>query len=241
MYRSAGGQCSRRPRRRRGGGAGGELVLRRRRDRWLLRHLPAAGQSVGPDPRRSRSNTSVTSGGAVSRTYTVPARAVQRLGRRRAGHGRRLASEPASRRRCRSSPSARCTWAGGFFGYYEGHVQRARRRRARTGSSRRARSSAPTMAADVRADRQHGVDARDGAGSTLPETGRRGVERAPPIPGNARLTMPMSALPGFCGGGIEVVEEGSRPTRSSWKARSTGTPAGQPFGAGANWPATRNP
>ena len=61
------------------------------------------------------------------------------------------------------------------------------------------------------------------------------------IPGNARLTVPLSALPGFSRGGIEVVELGT-PTNALvvegaiyWHA------GGRLFGAGANWPATRIP
>ena len=61
------------------------------------------------------------------------------------------------------------------------------------------------------------------------------------IPGNTRLTVPMSALPGFTRGGIEIVEQGTPTNALVVEGAIYWSTPGQLFGAGANWPATRIP
>ena len=110
----------------------------------LLRHLPAAGQSVGAARVRSGRPTCVTRAArSAGPTRCLPAAASASTStasrewmRRRSAH--------ASRRRCRSSPSVRCTGPAASSATTKDTSPPARRRRARTGSWRRARSSAPT-------------------------------------------------------------------------------------------------
>ena len=138
-------------------------------------------------------------------------------------------------------------WAGGFFDYYEGHVspgatQTGSRWVLAEGESSGSTTPGPSCSSPTR------IGAGDGPGPSLPEgIFQPSVSTGPlVIPGNARLTVPMSALPGFSRGGIEVVEQGT-PTNALviegaiyWHA---GVPDGRPlpFGAGANWPATLIP
>ena len=61
------------------------------------------------------------------------------------------------------------------------------------------------------------------------------------IPGSARLTFPLTTLRSFLRGGIEVVEEGSSTGALVVEGAIYWSAPGQPFGAGANWPATRIP
>ena len=183
------------------------------------------------------------SAGAVSRTYTVPANSRFTVyvddepGMDTTAFGTRVTSSvPIVAERA-------MYWAGGFFDYHEGHV-----------SSGATQTGSHWVLAE---GEEHGFyDARTfvliaNTGSapatvlvrSLPE----GIFQPPVssgplvIPGNARLTVPMSALSGFTRGGIEVVEQGT-PTNALvvegaiyWHA------GGRPFGAGANWPATRIP
>ena len=76
---------------------------------------------------------------------------------------------------------------------------------------------------------------------TLPEAGA--AQQTPPleIAGQARVTMAMSALLGPARGAIEVVEEGSSTGALVVEGAIYWSVGGQPFGAGANWPATRIP
>ena len=161
-----------RPRRGGGGGAVGELVLRRGRDRRVLRHLPAAGQSVG------------AAGDGAGRLPARPGRRrhpdlhgagqqpLQRLRRRRAGHGGARPSARASRRRCRSSPSARCTGPAGSSTTTRATSRRARPRPGSHWVLAGAEQVGAVRGADVRADRQHRQRRRTTVRvSTLPETG----------------------------------------------------------------------
>ena len=76
---------------------------------------------------------------------------------------------------------------------------------------------------------------------TLPETGPAEASELLQIPGNARLTFPLSTLPSFRRGGVDVVEEGSATGALVVEGSIYWNASAQPFGAGANWPATRIP
>jgi hypothetical protein len=134
-------------------------------------------------------------------------------------------------------------WAGGFFDYYEGHV-----------------SSGATQTGShwVLAEGEEGgsYDARTfvliaNTGSApatvlvraMPEGFLLPAVSTGPllIPGNARLTVPMSALAGYSRGGIEIVEQGTPTSALVVEGAIYWNAGGQPFGAGANWPATRVP
>jgi WD40-like Beta Propeller Repeat len=183
------------------------------------------------------------SDGAVSRRYTVPANSRFSVyvdgepGMDATAFGTRVTSSvPIVAERA-------MYWAGGFFDYYEGHVSAGA---TQTGSHW------------VLAEGEEGgfYDARTfvliaNTGSapatvlvrSLPEGFVLPAVSTGPmlIPGNARLTVPMSALPGFSRGGIEVVEQGTPTNVLVVEGAIYWHAGGRLFGAGANWPATRIP
>jgi hypothetical protein len=61
------------------------------------------------------------------------------------------------------------------------------------------------------------------------------------VPGHTRLTFPMSQLPGFSRGGIEIVESGTATGALVVEGAIYWSTGAAPFAAGANWPATRVP
>ena len=135
-------------------------------------------------------------------------------------------------------------WAGGFFDYYEGHVSAGA---TQTGShwvlaERRARA-APMTAQTFVLIANTGVDA--GVGPRSDAAGNRPPARSSEplqIPGSARLTVSADQ---------RCAASGAAGSKWSRRGRSTGalvvegaiywSAPGQPFGAGANWPATRIP
>ena len=130
------------------------------------------------------------------------------------------ASARASRRRCRSSPSARCTGPAASSTTTRATCRRARRRPARTGCWPKARRRG-LRRPDVRADRQHRRRRRRrSVVRTLPETGRRrrprGRCRFPATPG---CTLPTAGLPGWRrAAGSRSSSRARRPVRWSSKA-----------------------
>ena len=125
-------------------------------DTYLLLANPSAQPaSVQVDYLRDQ-------GGPVSRTYTVPANSRFSVyvdgepGMEGTPFGTRVTSSvPIVAERA-------MYWAGGFFDYYEGHVSAGA---TQTGSHwvlAEGEEGGPVCGADVRPDRQHGVDARVG-------------------------------------------------------------------------------
>lgn len=183
------------------------------------------------------------SDGAVSRTYTVPGNSRFSVyvdgepGMDATAFGTRVTSSvPVVAERA-------MYWAGGFFDYYEGHVSSGA---TQTGSRWVLAEGEELGFYDARTFvliANTGTAPATVLVRALPEGFTLPAVSSGPllIPGNTRLTVPMSALPGFSRGAIEVVEQGT-PTNALvvegaiyWHA------AGRPFGAGANWPATRIP
>ena len=228
-----------RARTRCGGGAAGvdELVLRRRRDRRLLRHLPAARQSVfserggpgrllarrrggrSPGPIPCRPAAASASMSMASRAWTATA------------FGMRVTSSvPIVAERS-------MYWAGGFFNYYEGHVSAGA---TQTGSHWILAESEITATAS-------GAVPRASRSSSSPTPRRRRVgppadaagdrrsprqsSRAAADPGNARLTVSADDVARLRTRRRRRARRGDRSTeraRSS-RARSTGTPRDMPF------------
>ena len=180
-------------------------------------------------------------GGPVSRTYTVPANSRFSVyvdgepGMEGTPFGTRVTSSvPVVAERA-------MYWAGGFFDYYEGHVSAGA---TQTGSHwvlAESEQGGPYTAQTFvlianTASTPVSVRVR-----TLPETGPGEMSEPLQIPGGARLTFPLTMLRSFRRGGIEVVEEGSSTGALVVEGAIYWSAPGQPFGAGANWPATRIP
>jgi hypothetical protein len=184
-------------------------------------------------------------GGAVNRSYTVAANTRFSVyvdgepGMAGTAFGTRVSSDvPIVAERA-------MYWAGGFFDYYEGHV-----------SSGATQAGSRWVLAGAEQGGAYGAEtfvliANTGATEalvfirTLPETGPVQFSATLRVPGHTRLTFPASALSGFTRGGLdvrEVIEQGGTLTGALvvegaiyWSV------PGQPFAAGANWPATLVP
>jgi hypothetical protein len=178
---------------------------------------------------------------AVTRTYTVPANSRFSVyvdgepGMEATAFGTRVTSSvPIVAERA-------MYWAGGFFDYYEGHVSAGA---TQTGSHwilAEGEESGPNQAHTFvlianTASTPVSVRVR-----TLPETGPAEASELLQIPGNARLTFPLTTLHSFVRGGVDVAEEGSSTGALVVEGSIYWNAAGQLFGAGANWPATRIP
>jgi hypothetical protein len=204
-------------------------------DTYLLLANPSAqAASVQVDYLRDE-------GGAVSRTYTVPANSRFSVyvdgepGMEGAAFGTRVASSvPIVAERV-------MYWAGGFFDYYEGHVssgttQTGSRWVLAEGEELGPHLSHTFVLIANTASTPVAVRVR-----TLPETGGAEVSELLQIPGSARLTFPLATFSGFRRGGIEVVEEGSSTGALVVEGAMYWNAPAQAFGAGANWSATRIP
>ena len=204
-------------------------------DTYLLLANPSAQPaSVQVDYLRDQ-------GGAVSRTYAVPANSRFSVyvdgepGMEGIPFGTRVTSSvPIVAERA-------MYWAGGFFDYYEGHVSAGA---TQTGSHwvlAEGEEFGPHLAHTFvlianTASTPVSVRVR-----TLPETGPAEMSELLQIPGSARLTFPLTTFRSFLRGGVEVVEEGSATGALVVEGAIYWNAPGQAFGAGANWPATRIP
>jgi hypothetical protein len=204
-------------------------------DSYLLLANPSAQPaSVQVDYLRDQ-------GGAVSRTYTVPANSRFSVyvdgepGMEGIPFGTRVTSSvPIVAERA-------MYWAGGFFDYYEGHVS--------AGATQTGSHWILAEGEEFGPNRAHTFILIANTASTpvsvrvrtLPETGPAEASELLQIPGSARLTFPLTTFHNFLRGGIEVVEEGSSTGALVVEGAIYWSVGGQPFGAGANWPATRIP
>ena len=176
-----------RPRCCRGGGAVGELVLRRRRDRRVLRHLPAAGQPVGA--------AGVGAGRLPARPgrrghpdlHRASQQPLQRLRRRRAWAWTARPSARASRRRCRSWRSARCTGPAVSSTTTRATSRRARPRPGSHWVLAAGEQAGPYAAQTFVLIANTGAGAGDGPRRTLPETGVATQRRRSRFPATRRL------------------------------------------------------
>ena len=180
-------------------------------------------------------------GGAVSRTYTVPANSRFSVyvdgepGMEGIPFGTRvMSSVPIVAERA-------MYWAGGFFDYYEGHVSAGA---TQTGSHwvlAEGEEFGPNLAHTFVLIANTASTSVSVRVRTLPETGPAEVSELLQIPGSARLTFPLTTFRSFLRGGIEVVEEGTSTGALVVEGAIYWNAPAQPFGAGANWPATRIP
>ena len=131
-------------------------------------------------------------------------------------------------------------WSGGFFDYYEGHV---------------AAGATGPAARWVLAESEQGgaYDAQSfvllaNTGTTpltatlrsLPRPWGAAAQMDVSVPAAARVTVPLASMPGYAGGGIEVVQGPGSPALVVEGAIYWSVGA-QPFAAGAAWLATRVP
>ena len=129
-------------------------------------------------------------------------------------------------------------WAGGFFDYYEGHVSAGATQTGRRWLLAAGEQGGAYAAQTFVLIANTGPSAVTVRLATLPETGAA-VVREFPMPAQSRLTVPVSMLAPDVRGGIEVVELTPQSGLLVVEGAIYWSAAGQPFGAGASWPATR--
>jgi WD40-like Beta Propeller Repeat len=146
-------------------------------------------------------------------------------------------------------------WAGGFFDYYEGHVSSGA---TATGShwllaeGEIASPAAPFQAETFALIANTGALPATVVLRTLPEPFAGTLRQTAPftIPAHSRVTVPLSTVPNVGSEAsrgqrnrfaIEVVEDGTATGALIVEGAVYWNTADQPFGAGANWPATRLP
>jgi Tol biopolymer transport system component len=177
-------------------------------------------------------------GGAVTRTYAVPANSRFSVyvdgepGMEGATFGTRVTSSvPIAAERA-------MYWAGGFFDYYEGHVSAGATQTGRRWLLAAGEQGGAYGAETFVLIANTGPSAVTVRLATLPESGAA-VLREFPIPAQSRLTVPVSMLAPEVRGGIEVLEATPQSGLLVVEGAIYWSVAGQPFAAGASWPATR--
>jgi hypothetical protein len=180
--------------------------------------------------------------GPVGRTYTVPANARFTVfvdgepDMAATSFGTRMTSDvPIVAERA-------MYWAGGFFDYYAGHVStgatRTGSRWVLAGGEQGGPGQAQTFVLIANTGpAPASIVVRTLTDPFLPAQ-QSGLLH---IPGHTRLTFPMSQLPGFSRGGIEIVEQGTSTGALVVEGAIYWNAGGVTFAAGANWPATRFP